>query len=96
VAGSEGDVRIAWMDMRNDPDWNVYSTDSAVSGAAWRSPKQLSSYIKGYRYIHANGFAFPFGDYFQIAIDSDNQTQAVWGEGQNFRSPGSIWYSSGR
>jgi hypothetical protein len=96
VAGSEGDVRIAWMDMRNDPDWNVYSTDSAVSGAAWRSPKQLSSYIKGYRYIHANGFAFPFGDYFQIAIDSDNQTQAVWGQGQNFRSPGSIWYSSGR
>jgi hypothetical protein len=96
VAGPEGDVRIAWMDMRNDPVWNVYSSDSANSGAAWRSPKQLSSYTKGYRYIHANGFAFPFGDYFQIAIDSDNQTQAVWGQGQNFRSPGSIWYSSGR
>ncbi|HEV7217229.1 MAG TPA: sialidase family protein [Terriglobales bacterium] len=93
AAGGQGDVRIAWMDLRDDPDWNVFSRVSSNGGGVWRNPKQISSYVKGFGYIHPNGFSFPFGDYFQIAIDSDGQTQAVWGEGQNFRSPGSIWYS---
>jgi hypothetical protein len=96
AAGDEGEVRIAWMDLRNDPDWNVYYNSSANGGSIWRGPRQISSYSKGYAYIHPNGFSFPFGDYFQIAIDNAGQTQAVWGEGLNFRSPGSIWYSSGR
>ncbi|MFI5071023.1 MAG: hypothetical protein ACHP8A_09045, partial [Terriglobales bacterium] len=93
AAGGQGDVRIAWMDLRDDPDWNVFSRVSSNGGGVWRNPKQISSYVKGFGYIHPNGFSFPFGDYFQIAIDSDGLTQAVWGAGQNFRSPGSIWYS---
>ena len=96
VAGREGDVRIAWMDLRNAPDWNTYYSESPNSGGAWRTPRQISSYVKGYRYIHPNGFSFPFGDYFQMAIDTDGRTHAVWGEGQNFMSPGSIWYSTGQ
>ena len=96
VAGREGDVRIAWMDLRNTPDWNTYYSESPNSGGVWRAPRQISSYVKGYRYIHPDGFSFPFGDYFQIAIDSDGRTHAVWGEGQNFMSPGSIWYSTGQ
>lgn len=96
AAEGEGDVRIAWMDMRNSPDWNTYVRGSANGGTTWSVAKQVSAYVKGYRYIHANGFSFPFGDYFQLAIDSEGNTQVAWGEGQNFKSPGSIWYSSGR
>jgi len=96
TAGSAGDVRIAWMDTRRGPSWNVYHRSSSNGGATWSAESKLSSYVPGYRYIRPKGFSFPFGDYFQIGIDGDGRTQAVWGEGLNFRAPGSIWYSSGR
>jgi hypothetical protein len=96
VAGSAGDVRIAWMDSRNVPLWNTYYRSSTNGGATWSSEKQMSSYVRGYGYIQRDGFSFPFGDYFEMDIDSHGQTQAVWGEGLNYKSPGSIWYSNGR
>ena len=96
VAGSAGDVRIAWMDSRNLPLWNTYYRSSTNGGATWSAEKQMSSYVPGYSYIQRNGFSFPFGDYFEMDIDSHGQTQAVWGEGLNYNSPGSIWYSNGR
>ena len=96
AAGEAGDVRIAWMDTRNTPLWNMLYRSSTNGGATWSKEARISSYVPGYRYIRAKGFSFPFGDYFSIAIDSLGQTQAVWGEGLNFRTPGSIWYSNGR
>ena len=96
AAADAGDVRIAWMDTRNTPLWNMLYRSSTNGGATWSAESRISSYVPGYRYIHAKGFTFPFGDYFSIAIDNLGQTQAVWGEGLNFRSPGSIWYSNGR
>jgi BNR/Asp-box repeat len=96
VAGSEGDVRIAWMDTRNRALWNTYYRSSTNGGATWSTESRISSYVPGYRYIRPKGFSFPFGDYFEIAIDDRGRTQAVWGEGLNFRTPGSIWYSNGR
>jgi hypothetical protein len=96
AAGSAGDVRIAWMDSRNSPHWNTYYRSSTNGGATWSAETRLSGHVPGYRYIHPDGFSFPFGDYFGIGIDNRGQTHAVWGEGLNFKSPGSIWYSSGR
>lgn len=96
VAGMEGDVRIAWMDTRNGPFWNTYYRASTNGGATWSPESKLSGFVTGYRYIRQKGFSFPFGDYFEVAIDSNGRTQAVWGEGSNFRTPGSIWYSNGR
>jgi hypothetical protein len=96
AAGDAGDVRIAWMDTRNNPQWNMLYRSSTNGGATWSKEAKISSYVPGYRYIRAKGFSFPFGDYFSIGIDNQGQTQAVWGEGLNFRSPGSIWYSNGR
>ncbi len=96
AAGEAGDVRIAWMDTRRGPRWNTYYRTSTNGGATWSAESKISSYVPGYRYIRPNGFSFPFGDYFGIGIDNKGQTQAVWGEGLNFRSPGSIWYSHGR
>jgi hypothetical protein len=96
TAGTAGDVRIAWMDTREYPLWNVFHRSSSNGGATWSAESQLSGPTPGYNYIRPDGFRFPFGDYFSIAIDNLGNTHAVWGEGRNYRSPGSIWYTRGR
>ena len=96
VAGMAGDVRIAWMDTRQSPLWNVFYRSSTNGGATWSPELQLSSYVPGYSYIDPKGFKFPFGDYFEMGIDNHGETQVVWGEGLTYESPGSIWYSNGR
>ena len=96
AAGVAADVRIAWMDMRQAPLWNVFSRSSSNGGATWSGEAQLSSPARGFDYVLPNGFKFPFGDYFSIAIDDVGSTHVVWGEGSNFKSPGSIWYARGR
>ncbi len=96
VAGTSGDVRIGWMDKRNSPYWNTYYRSSSNGGATWGDEVRISSYVRGYRYIAKEGFRFPFGDYFGLAIDNHGDTHVVWGEGLNYESPGSIWHSSGR
>jgi hypothetical protein len=96
TAGSPGDVRIAWMDTRKRPLWNTYYRSSTNGGASWSPETKLSSFVPGYSYVRRQGFSFPFGDYFELAIDGLSQTHAVWGEGLNYDSPGSIWYTDGR
>lgn len=102
VAAGAGDVRVAWMDARaNDglrphhPLWNTFYRSSTNGGATWSAETQLSAPAVGYQYILPAGFRFPFGDYFGMAIDSEGTTHVVWGEGQDYKSPGSIWYSRG-
>lgn len=96
VAGTAGDVRIAWMDTRSAPAWNTFYRSSTNGGASWSGEARLSSYVAGYSYVSPAGFSFPFGDYFQMSIDDLGRTQAVWGEGLNWSTPGSIWHSRGR
>ena len=100
VAGNSGDVRIAWMDKRNSssnsPYWNTYYRSSSNGGATWGEEIRISGYVPGYSYISKEGFRFPFGDYFGLAIDNHGDTHVVWGEGLNYQSPGSIWHASGR
>ena len=103
VAGASGDVRIAWMDTRETepghperPLWNTYYRSSTNGGSTWNAETRLSGPAAGYDYILPSGFRFPFGDYFGLAIDSDGATHAVWGEGRDYKSPGSIWYTHGR
>ncbi len=101
TAGAAGDVRIAWMDTRmvdsrNHPLWNTFHRASTNGGATWSEEAQLSGPVRGYDYIQPNGFRFPFGDFFSIGIDNQGATHVVWGEGRNYKSPGSIWYTRGR
>ncbi len=96
VAGTAGDVRIAWMDTRQSPLWNTYYRSSTNGGATWSPEVRLSNYVPGFSYIDPKGFKFPFGDYFEMDIDNHGDTQIVWGEGLTYESPGSIWYSNGR
>lgn len=103
VAGTAGDVRIAWMDTRirdtanpRQSLWNTFLRSSTNGGATWSGETRLSGAAQGYDYVLPGGFRFPFGDYFGLAIDNEGVTHAVWGEGRNYKSPGSIWYARGR
>ena len=90
------DARAEEAGNPNNRLWNTYFRSSTNGGATWSAETQLSGAVRGYDYILQNGFRFPFGDYFGLAIDSDGATQAVWGEGRNYKSPGAIWYAQGR
>jgi hypothetical protein len=93
AAGEAGDIRIAWMDQRNEPNWNVYYRSSKDGGTTWSGETALSTDVAGYNYVFVDGFRFPFGDYFDLTIDYLGRTQGCWGEGFNYDSPGSIWYT---
>jgi Neuraminidase (sialidase) len=97
AADSRGTVRIAWMDARAPGGslWNVYLRSSSNGGATWSNESDISGPVTGFPYIQPNGFEFPFGDYFELAIDGAGVTHAVFGEGLNYDSPGSIWYTRG-
>jgi len=96
AAAAAGDVRIAWMDARGGTLWNTYYRSSSNGGAAWSAESDLSTYVPGFSYIQPGGFGYPFGDYFEMDIDDHGDTHAVWGEGLNYQTPGSIWYTRGR
>jgi hypothetical protein len=106
TAGASGDVRIAWMDTRtieprahdapNPYLWNTFYRSSTNGGATWSAEARLSGPTRFSTYILPGGFRFPFGDYFSLAIDNQGTTHAVWGEGRDYKSPGSIWYTHGR
>lgn len=96
AASGNGQVRIAWMDQRAGSLWNTRLRSSHDGGATWSEEAVLSSFVAGYDYIHPGGFSFPFGDYFELAVDGEGTTHAIWGEGLNYDSPGSIWYTRGR
>jgi hypothetical protein len=108
AARGRGDVRIAWMDDRNgfdtgndDPNarWNVYYRSSTDGGATWSPEAKLSQFVAGYGYKSAtplDGFAEPYGDYFELDIDGAGTTHALWGEGFSYNGPGNVWYARGR
>ena len=93
AAGEAGDIRIAWMDQRNFPHWNVYYRTSIDGGTKWSGESVLSSFVDGFSYIFSDGFRFPFGDYFDMDIDNESHTQTAWGEGYNWLTPGNVWYT---
>ena len=96
AAGAPGDLRISWMDARNGPLWNVYYRRSSDGGRHFGAEADLSTYVGGFSYIQPAGFSFPFGDYYEMAIDDRGDSHLIWGEGLNWDSPGSIWYAHGR
>ena len=106
AARGDGDVRIAWMDDRNGRDdgmdgggarWNVYFRSSRNAGGSWSAETQVSRYVSGYFYKLAtpkDGFLEPYGDYFEMEIDSAGKTHIDWGEGPSYAGPGNVWYAS--
>lgn len=93
TGATAGDVRIGWTDTRVSGSWNVWYRFSTDGGATWSGEKRVSSYVPGYSYLTANGFGLPYGDYFEMDVDSANSTQIVWGESGSYAGPGNIWYA---
>lgn len=99
-AMGNGDIRIAWMDARaangGMDKWNVYYRSSSNGGSSWSNEVDLSTAVNGFSYIFADGFRFPFGDYYEVDIDEQGTAHLVFGEALNYDSPGSIWYVKGK
>jgi len=105
VATGIGDVRIAWQDDRNGFDaggndpaarWNTYYRRSTDSGATWSDEAILSAFVAGFTYKFAgppDGYLQPYGDYFELDIDSAGKTVALWGEGNSYVGPGNVWFA---
>jgi len=97
AATGNGDVRISWMDERANGWWNTYYRSSTNGGATWTTERDVSDFVSGYdSYITADGFRFPFGDYYEMDIDEEGTAHIVMGEGYSYDSPGSIWYVRGK
>ena len=96
VARGSGDVRISWMDARHGMVWNTYYRSSSDGGRRFSAESDLSTEVPGFGYIVPAGFSYPFGDYFELDIDDRGATHAIFGEGLNWNTPGSIWYARGR
>ena len=92
VGSAPGDVRLGWMDTRTGA-WNVFYRSSRDGGKHFSDVVQISSYVPGYPYLTRKGFTLPYGDYFEMAVDEDNQTQMDFGEGPSYAGPGNIWVS---
>ena len=90
TTGAAGDVRIGWMDLRTGA-WNLYYRSSTNGGASWSGETRISGYVPGYSYLTSAGFGLPYGDYFQMAVDSTGATQIGWGESGSYAGPGNIW-----
>ncbi|MEW6403120.1 MAG: sialidase family protein [Chloroflexota bacterium] len=102
AATGNGDIRISWMDARASANggmdrWNVYYRSSTNGGSTWSSEVDLSAFVEGYpTYIFTDGFRFPFGDYYELDIDANGVNHVIFGIGESYDSPGSIWYVKGK
>jgi hypothetical protein len=93
-----GDFRLAWQDDRNGVTtaWNTWYRRTTNGGATWSAAVRVSDRGSGAAYKNANGYAFPYGDYLKIAVDSAGTTHLVWGEGSSYTGPGGTWYTRGQ
>ncbi|MGE5335597.1 MAG: sialidase family protein [Nitrososphaerota archaeon] len=90
VGARPGDLRLSWMDERTGA-WNVFYRRSPDGGQTFAPTVRVSSYVPGYSYLTADGFTLPYGDYYQLSVDQNNQTQMTFGEGPSWIGPGNIW-----
>jgi len=92
-----GDFRLAFQDDRNGPTtaFNTWYKRTTNGGGAWTTDVRLSNASSGAPYKTAAGYRFPYGDYFEIAVDSAGTNHVAWGEGISYTGPGGTWYTKG-
>jgi hypothetical protein len=93
-----GDFRVTWQDDRNGSTtaWNTWYRRTTNGGSAWGTALRLSDLGSGAPYKTAAGYAFPYGDYFEVAVDSTGRNHVIWGEGISYTGPGGTWYTRGQ
>ena len=92
VGTGEGDFRLAWQDNRNGKfRWNTWYSTSADGGQTWSEAIRISDAIAGAGYKYTAGYLSDYGDYMDIAIMSNGNTIATWGEAYSYIGPGGTW-----
>jgi len=93
-----GDFRVVWQDDRQQSQvgWNTWYRETANAGGSWSAAVRLSDLATGAPYKSANGYKFPYGDYFEIAVDIAGVNHILWGEGDSYTGPGGTWYTRGQ
>jgi hypothetical protein len=92
-----GDFRVAWQDNRNGANaYNTWYTRTTNGGSTWSTQVRLSDQGSGAPYKTAAGYAFPYGDYFQMATTASGVNYVIWGEGISYTGPGGTWYTKGQ
>jgi hypothetical protein len=95
-AGSAaGDFRVVWQDSRNAGAWNTWYRRTIDGGSTWAAQVKLSDAAGGAPYKTVNGYAFPYGDYLDIAVDPSGTNFVIWAEGPNYVGPGGTWFTKG-
>ena len=96
AGATAGDFRLVWQDSRNGPTgWNTWYRSTTNGGSTWSAQVKLSDATGGAPYKTANGYAFPYGDYMDIAVTNGGQNLVTWGEGPNYVGPGGTWFTRG-
>ena len=92
-----GDFRVVWQGNKdgNITDWNTYYRRTTDDGATWGPTTQLSDRTHGAPYKHREGYAFPYGDYLGLSVDSEGINHVIWGESISYDGPGGSWYTRG-
>lgn len=100
VAAGPGsdDFRVTWQDDRNGAQaaFNTWYRRTTNGGASFSTALRLSNATSGASYKTANGYAFPYGDYFEMAVDAAGRNHVIWGEGASYAGPGGVWYTRGQ
>ena len=92
------DFRVTWQDDRQQSQtgWNTWYRRTADGGATWSADIRVSDLTSGAPYKNANGYAFPYGDYFDMSVAPDGTNHVFWGEGASYTGPGGCWYARGQ
>jgi hypothetical protein len=90
-----GDFRLAWQDDRNGSTtaWNTWYRRTTGGGNSWTEAVRVSDQAGGAPYKTSAGYAFPYGDFFEIAVDAEGRSHLIWGEGANYSGFGGTWYT---
>jgi hypothetical protein len=91
-----GDFRVAWQDNRNGPfAWNTWYKRTTDGGSSWTGEARLSDQGAVAYYKNAEGYVFPYGDYFGMVTDAGGTNFLIWGEGESYAGAGGCWFTRG-
>jgi hypothetical protein len=92
-----GDFRVAWQENRNGASaYNTWYTRTANGGSTWSAAVRLSDLGTGAAYKTAAGYAFPYGDYFEMDTAPSGVNYVIWSEGTSYVGPGGSWFTRGQ
>ena len=91
------DFRLVFQDDRNGSTtaWNTWYRRTTNGGSTWSPEVRVSDLGSGAPYKSAAGYRFPYGDYFEVAVDRNGLNHFIWGEGISYTGPGGTWYTRG-